>query len=252
MRIPLIAGNWKMFKTLDEASSWADDIAQRVPDVSRPEILVCPPCLYIHALAESFRGSPVMVGSQNVFWEDSGAFTGEISAPMLASAGASHAIIGHSERRQYFGETDETVNKRLFAAIRGGLTPIVCVGETLDQREAGKTNTVIEAQVKNGLAGLDAGQAGSLVIAYEPVWAIGTGKTATPETAQEVHTFIRGLLSDLFGQEVAERVRLLYGGSVKGDNIDALMAKADIDGALVGGASLVAASFERIIRFKGK
>jgi triosephosphate isomerase len=252
MRTPLIAGNWKMFKTLDEASSWADDIAQRVSDVSVPEILVCPPCLYIHALADSFRKSPVRVGSQNVFWEDSGAFTGEISAPMLASAGASHAIIGHSERRQYFGETDETVNKRLFAAIRGGLTPIVCVGETLDQREAGKTNAVIEAQVKNGLTGLDAGQAGSLVLAYEPVWAIGTGRTATPETAQEVHAFIRGLLIDLFGPDAASRIRILYGGSVKGDNIDALMAKADIDGALVGGASLDAASFERIIRFKGK
>jgi triosephosphate isomerase len=252
MRTPLIAGNWKMFKTLDEASSWADDIARRVSDVTTTEILVCPPCLYIHALAESFRGSPVKVGSQNVFWEDSGAFTGEVSAPMLASVGASHAIIGHSERRQYFGETDETVNKRLFAAIRGGLTPIVCVGETLDQRDSGRTNAVIEAQVKNSLAGLDAGQAGSLVIAYEPVWAIGTGRTATPETAQEVHALIRGLLGDLFGQGVADKVRILYGGSVKGDNIDALMAKADIDGALVGGASLDAASFERIIRFKGK
>jgi len=171
---------------------------------------------------------------------------------MLRSIGASYAIIGHSERRQFFGETDETVNKRLLAALRGGLTPIVCVGETLEQREAGKTFAVIEAQVKRGLSGIDTDRASSLVVAYEPVWAIGTGKTATPEIAQESHSFIRGLLKDLFGDETAGLVRILYGGSVKGDNIDSLMARADIDGALVGGASLDAASFERIIRFKGQ
>ncbi|HON61886.1 MAG TPA: triose-phosphate isomerase [Deltaproteobacteria bacterium] len=252
MRKPLIAGNWKMFKTLDEAGAYAGDLARRISDVDSTEILVCPPFVYLQTLVKAFEGSPVKIGSQNVFWEDSGAFTGEISAPMLRSIGASYAIIGHSERRQFFGETDETVNKRLLAALRGGLTPIVCVGETLEQREAGKTFAVIEAQVKRGLSGIDTDRASSLVVAYEPVWAIGTGKTATPEIAQESHSFIRGLLKDLFGEETADLVRILYGGSVKGDNIDSLMARADIDGALVGGASLDAASFERIIRFKGQ
>jgi triosephosphate isomerase len=169
---------------------------------------------------------------------------------MLSSVGASHAIIGHSERRQYFHETDETVNRRLFAALKGGLVPIVCVGETLAQREAGSTFAVVEAQLRDGLKGIDAGLAAKAVIAYEPVWAIGTGKTATPETAQEVHGFIRTTLGGLFGKDTASKIRILYGGSVKGDNIDALMAQVDIDGALVGGASLEPASFERIIRFK--
>ena len=241
-----------MFKTLDEAGAFAGDLAQRVLDVSGTEILVCPPFVYTYTLVKAFEGSPVQVGSQNVFWEDSGAFTGEISAPMLKSVGARYAIIGHSERRQFFGETDGTVNKRLFAALRNGLTPIVCVGETLEQREAGNTFSVVETQVGKGLAGVSAGQADSLVVAYEPVWAIGTGRTATPQTAQEVHSFIRELLGNLFGSDAAGRIRILYGGSVKGDNIDALMTQADIDGALVGGASLDAASFERIIRFKGK
>jgi triosephosphate isomerase len=252
MRKPLIAGNWKMFKSLDEAGAYAGDLAQRISDVDGTEILVCPPFVYLHTLVQAFEGSLVKVGSQNVFWEESGAFTGEISAPMLKSIGVRYAVIGHSERRQFFGETDETVNKRVFAAFRSGITPIVCVGETLVQREAEKTFAVIESQVKRGLSGIDPGQAASLVIAYEPVWAIGTGKTATPETAQEVHSFIRRILQDLFGPEAAGRIRVLYGGSVKGDNVDALMAKADIDGALVGGASLDAASFERIIRFKGQ
>ncbi|HNU73631.1 MAG TPA: triose-phosphate isomerase, partial [Deltaproteobacteria bacterium] len=180
MRKPLIAGNWKMFKTLDEAGVYAGDLARRISDVDSTEILVCPPFVYLQTLVQAFEGSPVKIGSQNVFWEDSGAFTGEISAPMLRSIGASYAIIGHSERRQFFGETDETVNKRLLAALRGGLTPIVCVGETLEQREAGKTFAVIEAQVKRGLSGIDTDRASSLVVAYEPVWAIGSGRTATP------------------------------------------------------------------------
>jgi triosephosphate isomerase len=250
MRTPLIAGNWKMFKTLPEVLDYAGDLKTRVSGVSDREVLICPPSVYIQSLVDEWAGSGIQVGSQNCFWEDSGAFTGEISAPMLGSMGVTYAIIGHSERRQYFGETDETVNRRTLAVFGGGLIPIVCVGETLEQREGGRTFSVVEAQVKNGVAGLSDDQAPMLVMAYEPVWAIGTGKTATPETAQEVHAFIRKLLSGVFGAETASKIRILYGGSVKGDNIDALMAKADIDGALVGGASLDASSFERIIRFR--
>lgn len=250
MRKPLIAGNWKMFKTFEEVRSYAGDIARRAAGIDWTDMLICPPFVYIQSLVEVFAGTGIHVGSQNVFWEDSGAFTGEISAPMLVSIGARYAIIGHSERRQLFGETDETVGRRLAAALRHGLNPIVCVGETLSEREAGKTFDIVNAQLAKGLAGLGAGQAAGLVIAYEPVWAIGTGKTATPEIAQEVHAFVRKTLAGLFGSETAAKVRVLYGGSVKGENIDALMAQEDIDGALVGGASLDAASFERILRFK--
>ena len=207
-------------------------------------------CTYIR-LSRHCAGSPVFVGAQNVFWEDQGAFTGEVSAPMVKSTGARFAIIGHSERRQYFSETDETVNKRLNACLKAGITPIVCVGETLAEREAGKTLDVIGNQMTNGLKNISTTQAAQLVIAYEPVWAIGTGKTATPEIAQEVHGFIRSQVKDLFGPEIAGAIRILYGGSVKPDNIDILMAQADIDGALVGGASLDVASFERIIRYRG-
>ncbi len=251
MRKALIAGNWKMFKTLEEAVLFARELALKVTDVSDREILVCPPDLYVYPLFQALAGSPVFVGSQNIFWEDQGAFTGEASAPMVKSAGARFAIIGHSERRQYFSETDETVNKRLKACLKGGITPIVCVGETLVEREAGKTLNVIGKQMTNGLKDISNTQAAQLVIAYEPVWAIGTGKTATPEIAQEVHGFIRSQVKDLFGPEIAGAIRILYGGSVKPDNIDVLMAQADIDGALVGGASLDVASFERIIRYRG-
>lgn len=250
MRVPLIAGNWKMFKTSEEALAFAGDLAKRVADVNGTEILLCPAFVHLCPLAQALRGSPVKLGSQNVFWEDSGAFTGEVSAPMLKSVGARYALVGHSERRQYFHETDETVNRRLFAALKSGLVPIVCVGETLEEREAGKTAAVVETQLRQGLKGLDAAGAASIVVAYEPVWAIGTGRTATPELAQEVHRFIRTTLDNLFGSDASSQVRILYGGSVKGDNVDPLMAQPDIDGALVGGASLDAASFERIIRFK--
>jgi triosephosphate isomerase (TIM) len=246
----MIAGNWKMFKTLGEALSFAGDLKGRVADAGGTEILLCPASLYIAPLAGVLTGSAIQVGAQNVFWEDSGAFTGEESAPMLRSAGATHTLIGHSERRQLFHETDETVNKRLNAALKGGLVPIVCVGETLEEREAGNTTVVVDRQVRQGLAGLGSTVAASIVVAYEPVWAIGTGKTATPELAQEVHAFIRKTLTQLFGDDAAGKIRILYGGSVKPDNVDALMAQQDIDGALVGGASLDAASFERIIRFK--
>ncbi|MFY9399679.1 MAG: triose-phosphate isomerase [Desulfomonilia bacterium] len=252
MRTPLIAGNWKMFKTLGEAVAFARGLRERLGDAAGPEVLICPPVIYLHALSQVLEGSPIRLGAQNVFWEDSGAYTGEISAPMLRSVGASHVIIGHSERRQYFGETDGTVNKRLFAALNGGLTPIVCVGETLSQREKGETFAVVEAQLRSGLMGMTPEQASGLVVAYEPVWAIGTGRTATPEIAAEVHASIRRLLGDLFGPQVGQAARILYGGSVKGENIDALMAQKDIDGTLVGGASLDVASFERIIRFKGQ
>jgi len=251
MRKALIAGNWKMFKTLEEAVLFAKELALKVKDVSDREILVCPPDLYLYPLIQALAGSPVFVGAQNIFWEDQGAFTGEVSAPMVKSAGARFAIIGHSERRQYFSETDETVNKRLNACLKAGITPIVCVGETLVEREAGKTLDVIGSQMKNGLKNISTTQAAQLVIAYEPVWAIGTGKTATPEIAQEVHGFIRSQVKDLFGPEIAGAIRILYGGSVKPDNIDVLMAQADIDGALVGGASLEVTSFERIIRYRG-
>lgn len=251
MRKALIAGNWKMFKTEEEAVLFAEELAGRVKDVQDREILVCPPALYIYPLVHALVDSSVFVGAQNVFWEDQGAFTGEMSAPMIRSTGARFAIIGHSERRQYFSETDETVNKRLLACIRAGITPVACVGETLAEREAGKTLSVISAQLKGGLKGVSASQAAHLVIAYEPVWAIGTGKTATPEMAQEVHSFIRAQLKELFGPEASGATRILYGGSVKPDNIDILMAQEDIDGALVGGASLEVASFERIIRYRG-
>ncbi len=251
MRKALIAGNWKMFKTLTEAVLFAEELALRVKDVLDREILVCPPDLYIYPLIQALSDSSVSVGAQNVFWEDQGAFTGEVSAPMVKSTGARFAIIGHSERRQYFSETDETVNKRLNACFKAGITPVVCVGETFAEREAGKTLDVIRNQMTQGLKDISKTHAAHLVIAYEPVWAIGTGKTATPEIAQEVHGFIRSQVKDLFGPEIAGAIRILYGGSVKPDNIDVLMAQEDIDGALVGGASLEVASFERIIRYRG-
>ncbi len=248
MRKPMLAGNWKMFKTAAEADAFADDFVNAVGDVADRDILICPPFLYVDRLAKAFAGSKVNVGAENLFWEDEGAFTGEVSAPMIRSVGASHVIIGHSERRQYFGETDETVNKRTKAALKHGLTPVVCVGETLDEREASRTFEVIEAQVRGGLKDINA--AGEILIAYEPVWAIGTGKTATPEMAQEVHALIRTILKEMFG-DGGDLIRILYGGSVKPDNVDDLMAQADIDGALVGGASLDVKSFERIVKFEG-
>jgi triosephosphate isomerase (TIM) len=251
MRRSLLAGNWKMFKTSEEAVLYAKDLSGRVSDIKDREILICPPFVYINPLINAFAGSPVMVGAQNVFWENEGAYTGEISAPMLKSLGVHSCIIGHSERRQYFSETDETVNKRLKTSLKADLVPIVCVGETLQEREAGKTLQVVKSQLTGGLQSLSDVDAERIVIAYEPIWAIGTGKTATPEIAQEVHKAIRALLAELFGKERANTIRILYGGSVKPDNIDALMTKEDIDGALVGGASLDAASFERIIRYRG-
>jgi len=251
MRKALIAGNWKMFKTEGEAVLFAEELAPRVADVEDREILVCPPYVYIYPLIHALVGSTVMVGAQNVFWEDQGAFTGEVSAPMIRSTGARFAIVGHSERRQYFSETDESVNRRLTACLKATIAPIVCVGESLQEREAGKTLDVVGSQLRVGLKNVPSHETAHLVIAYEPVWAIGTGRTATPQIAQEFHAFIRGVLRELFGESPAEAVRILYGGSVKPDNVDDLMAQEDIDGALVGGASLDLTSFERIIRYRG-
>jgi triosephosphate isomerase len=249
-RTPLLAGNWKMHGTCAEARVLAGAVAQAVGQVTDREVLVCPPFTSLHAAREAIAGSRVRLGAQNVHGEPKGAFTGEISAGMLVEAGCSHVIIGHSERRQYFGETNASVNHRLKAALGAGLTPIVCVGETLAERDAGAMPAIIERQVREGLAGLDAAAIGRCVVAYEPVWAIGTGRTATPAQAQEVHAMIRGHLASLAGAEVASTIRVLYGGSVKPDNVDALMAEPDIDGALVGGACLDATSFARIVRFE--
>lgn len=249
MRTPIIAGNWKMNTVLDEAKALVEDLKARVSDVTDVEIVVCPPFISLTSVSEVIKDSNIALGAQNLYWEKSGAFTAEVSGPMLKSVGCTYVIIGHSERRAYFGETDETVNKRLFAALAEGLKPIVCVGETLNERESGKTFDVIKRQVEGGLAGLSLEQMATVVIAYEPVWAIGTGKTATPDQAQDVHAFIRKLLVEMFDETTAAATRIQYGGSVKPDNVSTLMGQADIDGALVGGASLKADSFEKIVKF---
>jgi len=250
MRRPIIAGNWKMNNNSAESVELVSRLKEMISGAKEVEVVVAPPYTVLSAVATAIKGSTIALSSQNIFWEEKGAFTGEISPAMLKDVGCQYAIIGHSERRQYFGETNETVNKRLKAALGASLTPIVCIGETLEEREADKTLTVIEQQLKEGLAGISSGEMERVVIAYEPVWAIGTGKTATPEQAQEVHQFIRGILAQVFGEGVAEGIRILYGGSVKPDNVDQLMSQKDIDGALVGGASLKADSFARIIQFK--
>ncbi|MBU0630460.1 MAG: triose-phosphate isomerase [Candidatus Margulisbacteria bacterium] len=249
MRKPLLAGNWKMNTNAAESVKLATELKNLVAEVNDRDILVCPPFTAISQVSDTLRDSVVMVGGQNLHWEEKGAFTGEISATMLKSVGATYVIIGHSERRQYFGETDETVNKKVKSAIKHNLKAIVCVGETLEQREKGEALKVIEKQTREGLAGLEVESCQSLVIAYEPVWAIGTGKTATPEQAQEVHAFIRGLLAKLFDRKTADEIRILYGGSVTPDNIKILMSQADIDGGLVGGASLKADSFAKLVKF---
>ncbi|OQY26463.1 MAG: triose-phosphate isomerase [Candidatus Cloacimonetes bacterium 4572_55] len=251
MRRPFIAGNWKMNLLAAEANSLADgivkDMAKNTPQV---DVALCPPATYLATLADVCRDSRVRVGAQNLHWESSGAYTGELSGQMLKDVGCFYVIIGHSERRQYFGETNESVNRKLKAALQVGLHPIVCVGETLDERQQGVTQKVIRQHVVAGYDELSKEHAEKTVIAYEPVWAIGTGMTATPDQAQETHAFIRSLLVDLFGSQTAESIRIQYGGSVKPGNVDDLMAKPDIDGALVGGASLKIDPFCRIIRFQ--
>lgn len=244
----MIAGNWKMYKDIDEAVELANGIKRGTFDVENVEVVICPPFIDLSEVGEMLIETNIALGAQNCFWEKEGAFTGEVSAGMLKSVGCRYVIIGHSERRKYFNETDETVNRRIKAAIEGGLWPIVCVGETLEERETGKTMDVVKRQVKAGLGGFDETYLDKLVIAYEPVWAIGTGKTATPFQAQEVHGMIRTLLCEVFSDDFSNSRRILYGGSVKKDNIRELMAQKDIDGALVGGASLVADSFLSMIR----
>jgi len=248
MRQPLIAGNWKMFKTVHEAVVHVKELRAEVKDVDGVDIVVAPTATALHAAAEAARNSNIAVAGQNCHWEREGAFTGEVSAAMVREAGAEYVILGHSERRTLFGETDQTVNKKLVAALAAGLEPIVCVGETLAQRDASQTLEVLDLQLQRGLDGLTADQLGPLVVAYEPVWAIGTGRNATPDQAQEAHAHIRGRLRSWFGADTAERCRVLYGGSVKPENAANLLSQQDIDGALVGGASLDVAGFARIVR----
>jgi triosephosphate isomerase len=247
MRIPFIAGNWKMFKTVHEAVMYAKELRPVVKDVVGVEIVVAPPFTALYSVAEALRSTNVGVSAQNLHWEREGAFTGEVAAAMIKEAGAEYVIIGHSERRRLFGETDAVVNRKVGAAIGAGLTPIVCVGETLDEREHDQTLSVLDRQVKQGLDGLTAAQIAELVLAYEPVWAIGTGRTATAAQAQEAHNHIRGRLGQWFGGDAADHCHVIYGGSVKPDNIAELMREPDVDGALVGGASLDVTSFADIV-----
>ncbi len=249
-RIPFIAGNWKMNKTVGEAVDLVRQLKPSVAGVEGVEVAVAPPFTALLAVRKELEGSSIRLAAQNVYWEEKGAYTGEVSALMLKEVGCHYAIIGHSERRQYFGETDMTVNKRIRAALDHGLDPILCIGETLKEREEGKTFTVIGSQLENGLKGTAEGEMERMVIAYEPVWAIGTGKTATPQQAEEVHEFIRQRLGQLYTRVLAEKVRIQYGGSVTPENAKGLMCQKDIDGALVGGASLRAETFSKIVRFK--
>jgi triosephosphate isomerase len=245
-----MAGNWKMYKTAPETTAFFEQFRPLVADVADRQIVICPTYVNLPAAVAATKGSNIGIGGQNLFWTNKeGAYTGEITGNMLAAAGAQWVIIGHSERRQYFGETDETVLKRTVAALEAGLNPIVCVGEKLEEREAGKTNDLLASQFNGGIAGLTAEQFAKIVIAYEPVWAIGTGKTATPEIAEDAHKVIRGLVAQKFGADAAAKVRILYGGSVKPDNTKTLMSQEDIDGTLVGGASLEAKSFASIVKY---
>jgi len=249
MRKKLLAANWKMHKTPDETLDYFRDFLPLAAGHDRDEIVVCPPYTDVHVAIEAARGSNVAVGVQNVHWKADGAYTGEISAPMLLCLGVTHVIVGHSERRQYFGETDDTVNLRLKTALESGLTPICCVGEVLEEREAGLTDDVLRRQCVRAFHAISAKKAAKLVVAYEPVWAIGTGKTATPQIAAEAHAVIRREASEAFGEEFASKLRILYGGSVKPDNAAELMAQEEIDGALVGGASLDPKSFAAIVKY---
>ncbi|MBN2356130.1 triose-phosphate isomerase [candidate division KSB1 bacterium] len=247
MRKRIIAGNWKMNKTVDEALELAAAIKEGIKTGDKIDVVLCPPFTDVTAVALVIQNTRIGLGGQNLHWEEKGAFTGEISAAMLRSAGCEYVIIGHSERRQYFHETDETVNRKIKTALSAGLRPIVCVGETLKEREDNLTERVLETQVEGCLAGLTAGQAAEIILAYEPVWAIGTGVVATVEQAQAAHQYIRDLLFKLYDRTVADRVRIQYGGSMKPDNSGQLLAQPDIDGGLVGGASLDAQSFLDII-----
>lgn len=249
MRKPLMAGNWKMYKTPAETQAFFEKFLPLVATATHCDVAICPPFVDIAAAVSAAHGSRVGVGGQNLYWAKEGAFTGEISGAMLKAAGCQYAIVGHSERRQFFGETEETVLKRTLAALEHGLTPIVCVGELLAERESGKTNDVLAAQFAGGIAPLTPEQFAQIAVAYEPVWAIGTGKVATPEIAADAHRALRSLAEARFGREAAQALRILYGGSVKPDNVKGLMAQPEIDGALVGGASLDASSFASVVNF---
>ena len=249
-RLPFIAGNWKMNKTVGEALDLVKQLKTSVSRIEGVEVAVAPPFTALYAVRKELEGSPIRLAAQNLYWEEKGAYTGEVSPPMLKEVGCHYVILGHSERRQFFGETDESVNRRIKAALSQDLGVIFCIGETLKEREEGKTFSVIERQVTGGLKDVGEEEMKKIAVAYEPVWAIGTGKTATPEQAEEVHRFIREKLGKLFSREIAEGVRIQYGGSVTPDNIKGLMGKENIDGALVGGASLKSDTFSKIVRFK--
>jgi triosephosphate isomerase len=249
MRKKVMAANWKMYKNPDETRAYFREFLPMVAGHGRDEIVVCPPYTDVDAAVASARGSNVAIGVQNVHWKADGAFTGEISAPMLLCLGVTHVIVGHSERRQYFGETDDTVNLRLKTALESGLSAVCCVGEVLEEREAGMTDDVLRRQCVRAFHAISAKKAERLVVAYEPVWAIGTGKTATPELAAQAHAVIRREATEIFGGDFAIRLRILYGGSVKPENVSSLMAQEEIDGALVGGASLDPKSFAAIVKY---
>lgn len=248
MRKPIIAGNWKMHKTVAEAKAFIDAVKNEVSGTD-VEALVCAPFTLLPSLVEAVKGTSVKVGAQNMHFEDKGAFTGEVSADMLLDIGVTHVIIGHSERRQYFAETDETVNKKAIKALSKGLTPIVCCGETHEQREAGETKSLVKVQIEKAFENISGADAPKVVIAYEPIWAIGTGKTASSQDANDVIAYIREVLEGLYGDDVSEEVRIQYGGSVKPSNIEEIMNEADIDGALVGGASLEPGDFIQLVNF---
>lgn len=248
MRKPFIAGNWKMYKTPAETGEFFQHLVPLI-EKTKIDVAICPPFIAIETAITMAKGTLIGIGAQNVYWEEEGAYTGEVSPSMLVSIGCQYSIVGHSERRQLFGETNETVHKKVKALLKHRVTPIVCVGETLAEREKGSTNTVCETQIKQGLAGLTAKEAEGLVIAYEPIWAIGTGKTASAQEAGETIGYIRKVLGDLFGKAVADKIRIQYGGSVKPGNIKELMEQPDIDGALVGGASLKAEDFAAIVNY---
>ncbi len=247
MRTPIIAGNWKMFKTVPEAKAFIEEVKGKA-EVEGVESVICAPFTNLPALVEAVKGTSIKIGAQNLHFEDNGAFTSEISGEMLKELGVDYVIIGHSERRAYFAETDETVNKKMHAAFRHGLTPIVCVGEKLEEREADQTKDVCKVQTEAAFQGLSADQAAQAVIAYEPIWAIGTGKSSTAQDANEVISYIRDLVKGLYGEDVANKVRIQYGGSVKPENVAEYMGQSDIDGALVGGASLQPASYIQLVQ----
>jgi triosephosphate isomerase len=250
-RTPLIAGNWKMHKTVAESVETAGQLAKLIADARDVEVMIAPAFTALAPVSQVIRGSVLGLGAQNLFWEEQGAFTGEVSAPMLVSAGCRYVIIGHSERRQFFGETDETVNRRIGAALHAGLVPVFCIGESESERDDEKTFSVLDKQIQKGLESFVSEELASLVIAYEPVWAIGTGKAATPQQAQEVHAYVRSRIGELFGDVFAAAIRILYGGSVKPSNVKELMNLPDVDGALVGGASLDAETFSQLVHFNG-